>query len=112
MTEVARTNCSTRRSGRSVADVFEDARDYGRIECPGCGNYLSDILAAFRDGRPCPRCGLPSETARQVYEARRSGVDEELERKYLDALKRAIAAEAEARELRERIDVIREAATR
>jgi hypothetical protein len=92
--------------------VFEEARDYGRIECPGCGNYLSDILAAFRDGQPCPRCGLPADTARQVHEARRKGVDEETERRYLDALKRAIAAEAEARDLRERLDVIREAANR
>ena len=95
-----------------MIDVFEDARDYGRIECPGCGNYLSDILAAFRDGSPCPRCNLPAETARQVLEARRRGADEELEQKYTDALRRALGAERERDELRERMREIREVANR
>lgn len=95
-----------------MIDVFEHARDYGRIECPGCGNYLSDILAAFRDGSPCPRCDLPAETARQVLEARRAGADKELERKCRDALKRAQEAERERDDLRERMREIREVANR
>lgn len=92
--------------------MFEDARDYGRIQCPGCENSLFEILEAFQGGMPCPRCDLPAETARQVYEARRKGVDEELERKYLGALKRAMEAEQERDDLRERMREMREVANR
>lgn len=95
-----------------MIDVFEDARDYGRIECPGCGNYLSDILMAFRDGSPCPRCGLAADTARQVLEAQQRGADETLRQGYTDAMKRALEAERERDELRERMREIREAANR
>lgn len=95
-----------------MLDVFEEARDYGRIECPGCGNYLSDILMAFRDGSPCPRCGLPADTARQVLDTQRKSADETLKRNYLDAMKRALEAERERDELRERISDIREVANR
>lgn len=95
-----------------MADVFADEHEIGRITCPGCESHLSDILAAFRAGEPCPRCDLAAETARQVYEARRKGADEELERKYLDALKRAMEAERERDDLRERMREMREVANR
>jgi hypothetical protein len=95
-----------------VADVFADEDGIGRITCPGCENHLSGILAAFRAGEPCPRCDLPAETARQIFESRRKGADEALERKYLDALKRAVEAERERDDLRGRMREIREVASR
>lgn len=93
-------------------DAFADEQEIGRITCPGCGNHLSDILAAFRRGAPCPRCDLPAEVARQVLEAQRKGADETLRQAYTEAVKRALDAERERDDLRERMWEIREVANR
>lgn len=95
-----------------MADVFADAEDYGRIECPACGQNVFAILQAFREGEACPYCGLPADVARQVIEAQRKGADEKLRRAYTEAMKRALDAERQRDELLERMNTIREAAWR
>jgi hypothetical protein len=95
-----------------VTDAFADEHEIGRITCPGCGNHLSAILAAFREGAPCPNCGLPAEAARLVLDAQRKGADETLRQACTDALKRALEAERERDDLRDRMREIREAANR
>lgn len=95
-----------------MTDVFADENEIGRIQCPGCENSLHAILVAFREGDPCPRCGLPADVARQVYEAQRKGADEALREMYTAAMKRALDAEQERDDLRERMREIREAANR
>jgi len=95
-----------------MADVFADEGGYGRIECPGCENSLSAILGAFQAGEACPSCGLPAAAARQVFEARRKGAEEGLTRAYAQVLKRALDAERERGDLRERLMEMREVANR
>lgn len=95
-----------------MADVFDDPEGYGCIQCPGCENSLFEILEAFREGRPCPRCDLPADVARTVIEARRKGAERGLQEKYLEAVKRAVDAERECDALRERMRDIREAVHR
>jgi hypothetical protein len=95
-----------------MTDVFADPEEIGRITCPGCENHLSSILRAFRDGEACPSCGLPADVARQVLEARRKGAEEGLQRKYLEAMKRALDAERERDDLRERLLEMRKVANR
>jgi hypothetical protein len=34
-----------------------------KTTCPGCESYTSGVLAAFRNGEPCPYCGLAAEDA-------------------------------------------------
>jgi len=97
---------------RKVIDAFADEHEIGRITCPGCENHLSSILAAFREGAPCPSCGLPAEAARMVLDAQRKGADETLRQAFADALKRAQEAERERDDLRERMRDIREVANR
>lgn len=36
--------------------------------CPACRNHTQSIHHAFRDGEPCPRCGLPTAIAVKVLE--------------------------------------------
>lgn len=95
-----------------MADVFDDDQGIGRITCPACGNHLFEILSAFREGQPCPRCDLPADTARVVIEAQRKGADRVLLEKYQETLKRALEAERERDELRRRMREIREAVHR
>lgn len=95
-----------------MIDAFDDPHEIGRITCPGCDNHLSAILAAFREGAPCLECGLPAEVARQVIDAQRKGADETLRRGYTDAIKRALEAERERDDLRERMREIRGVAGR
>lgn len=95
-----------------MTDVFADAEGYGRIQCPACGQNVFAILQAFRDGDPCPYCGLPADAARTVLEAARRGADEKLRRAYSEAMKRALDAERQRDEVLERMGVIREAAWR
>ena len=83
-----------------------------RMECPACENDLWRILQAYEAGEPCPECGLPADAAREILDARKRGADELLERKYTEALSRAMKAEGEAGELRERLKQIREFANR
>ena len=95
-----------------MTDVFADEEGIGRLTCPACGNHLFEILQAFRDGQPCPRCDLPAAAARQVLEAQRKGADAELLGKYQEAMKRALTAEQELGELRARMREVREVANR
>jgi hypothetical protein len=92
--------------------AFDDPDEIGRIECPGCENSLSSILAAFREGGPCPECGLPAAAARQVLDARRKGAEESLTKAYTQMLKRAVDAEGERDDLRARLLEMREVANR
>jgi hypothetical protein len=36
--------------------------------CPACRNHTQSIHHVFRDGEPCPRCGLPAAIAVKVLE--------------------------------------------
>ena len=95
-----------------MSDVFADAEEYGRIQCPACGQNVFAILQAFREGEACPYCGLPSDAARMVLEAARKGAEETLRQAYAEAMKRALDAERRNADLLERLGEIREAACR
>lgn len=69
-------------------------------ECPGCDSWTSAVGEAFRDGDPCPYCGLPAEAVRLIDEARERHVSEDLITRYAAADERARKAETEARRLR------------
>lgn len=45
------------------------------MDCPGCGNYGSDVMSAFNRGDPCPRCGLSAHAAMEVLATRVSRAD-------------------------------------
>lgn len=80
-----------------------------KAECPGCGSCTSAIWSAFREGRPCPVCGLSAAAADEVLAARRKSADKELVAKYEEAIKRADKAEAALRRAEWRLGHINEA---
>jgi hypothetical protein len=42
-----------------------------KMTCPGCDAHTSAVGIAYRDGDPCPYCGLPAEeTLQRVKTAR------------------------------------------
>ena len=61
-----------------------------KTTCPACDSETSAIGMAFRDGEPCPYCGLPAEAAEAVMEARKREEASEL------VLERMAKAEARA----------------
>lgn len=80
-----------------------------KMVCPACDSWTSSVGIAFRDGEPCPYCGLPADTARVVIEARARRADEDLVARVLEADQRAVKAEAEAAVLRARLNEVRRA---
>jgi hypothetical protein len=67
--------------------------DLKRI-CPGCDSWTSAIGAAFRDGEPCPYCGLPAEAAHLIDEAQERNVSQKVLDRLAAAEIRAAKAEA------------------
>lgn len=61
--------------------------------CPACDSETSAIGMAFRDGEPCPYCGLPAESAEAVMEARKRGATEQVLERMAKAEARAAMAE-------------------
>lgn len=61
--------------------------------CPACDSETSAIGMAFRDGEPCPYCGLPAEAAEAVMEARKRGATEQVLERLAKAEARAAMAE-------------------
>lgn len=76
-----------------------------KMECPGCTSYTSSVLAAVRDGYPCPYCGLSALTIEEVNAVREYRANEELKEAMAAALIRAERAEAERDELRSRLEM-------
>ena len=50
--------------------------------CPGSNSWTSSVGIAFRDGEPCPYCGLPAEAVALLDAAAERG----LERAVVDRL--------------------------
>ena len=61
--------------------------------CPACDSETSAIGLAFREGAPCPYCGLPAEAAEAVIEARKRGASEDILERMAKAEARAAVAE-------------------
>ena len=64
-----------------------------KMACPACDSETSAIGLAFRDGAPCPYCGLPAEAAEAVIEARKRGASEQVLERMAKAEARAAMAE-------------------
>lgn len=78
-----------------------------KMTCPACDAHLSSVLQAFREGDPCPVCGLPADAASAVLAAQKRGADVELVERLTKAEQRAGKAEAEAMRLREKLQRIK-----
>ena len=78
--------------------------------CPACDSETSAIGMAFRDGEPCPYCGLPAEAAEAVIRARRRGAAEDVLERMARAEARAARAEARLARLLGAVDDIERAA--
>ena len=74
--------------------------------CPACDAHTSAIGAAFRDGEPCPYCGLPAEAAAAFDRAVTRGADEDMAQRAAQAEQRAAVAEARVAMLQARLDRI------
>ncbi len=69
------------------------------------------MLAAYREGAPCPYCGASAEVVAEVLSARQRAADADIQARYESALLRADRAEAELRRLRARVNAFRRAFT-
>jgi hypothetical protein len=49
-----------------------------KATCPGCESWTSAVGLAFREGRPCPECGLSALAALEVTAAKKRGADAKL----------------------------------
>ena len=76
-------------------------------DCPACEAWTSSVGVAFRDGNPCPYCGLPADAAEEFDRAIKRGADGDLAKRMADAEQRAAKAEREAVRLRHVIATIR-----
>lgn len=80
-----------------------------RLECPACESETSTVLIRFRDGEPCPYCGLSAAAMAEIFDARKRGADKALMTKYTEAVKRADKAEREVSHLRSKLSRIEQA---
>lgn len=79
------------------------------MTCPGCDSRTSSVLAAFRNGEPCPYCGLSTRAAAEIEHIRESKANVEIKQMAEEATKRAETAEHQVRILRYRIGRIESA---
>lgn len=77
-------------------------------QCPACLSWTSGVLAAFRDGLPCPYCGLPADAAANFARAQEVGVEKAIVERAIAAEMRAVKAEARVVELTEILARVRE----
>jgi DNA repair exonuclease SbcCD ATPase subunit len=82
-----------------------------KMVCPGCESYTSGVLAAFREGRACPVCGLSAEAAQAVEEAQARHADEVVTKQLTDALKQMDELKRESDTLRYRLNQVERALT-
>lgn len=75
--------------------------------CPGCDAWTSAVGAAFRDGLPCPYCGLPADAAHAIDVARDRKVADDILERVAAAEIRAAAAERRVADLEQAIDKAR-----
>lgn len=66
-----------------------------KATCPSCDAHLSSIYRAFREGAPCPNCGLPAEVAAQVDAIRTRYLDDDRTEQLEDAIAARGKAEAQ-----------------
>lgn len=67
------------------------------MTCPGCDSESSSVLSAFRDGDPCPFCGLSAQAAAEIDRIHQTRADEALKTQVKTAIKERDAAQREAR---------------
>ena len=80
-----------------------------KMTCPSCDSHTSGILAAYRDGQPCPVCGLSPEATAQIEAIQDSRANDAAKQIAEDAIKRADKAEREASLLRTRLHKVEDA---
>lgn len=79
------------------------------MECGGCNAYTSSVLAAVRDGRPCPYCGLSAGAILEIAGVRRRKADEGLKERLETVVVERDRAIAEAGRLRKMLTAVRSA---
>lgn len=80
-----------------------------KYECPSCKSYSSRIYDVFEgEYENCPNCGLSGEAMREIHRARESHANAEVKAKFEALTVRAGKAEAEAANLRHKLDRIQE----
>jgi DNA repair exonuclease SbcCD ATPase subunit len=74
-----------------------------KMTCPACDSYTSSILQAFKDGRPCPVCGLSNRAAHEVLDAERRAITEEMAEKVRLAVLERDRAQVEVQRLQRKL---------
>ena len=79
--------------------------------CPACDSWTSAVGIAFRDGEPCPYCGLPAEVVPILDAAEKRGLDRTLIERTAQAEVRAVNAEAETERMKAALRRIKDEAS-
>ncbi|MFG3340551.1 hypothetical protein [Glycomyces sp. NPDC048151] len=77
--------------------------------CPGCNSWSSSIGIAWRNGDPCPSCGLSAAAAAEIDEIRDKRGNDELKERLEKALLERDAALREVSRMYEQFSVILDA---
>lgn len=79
------------------------------MSCPACGSHSSAVLAAFREGLPCPSCELSAAATAEVLAIQRSRADGQLQERLAVEIRRRNTAEVQAERLARQLDAVRRA---
>lgn len=82
-----------------------------RAWCPACDGETSTLKSAFDHGEPCPYCGLSADAAAYILDLREHGAEALTLEHLAKAERRAERAEAAEREVRGRLNQIRQLVT-
>lgn len=80
-----------------------------KMTCPACTSHTSSVLSAYREGEPCPYCGLTVDATQQILTIQRSKASEDVKRMAQEAVERAARAEAEVRRLERIVERVNDA---
>ncbi len=80
-----------------------------KMTCPGCNAWTNAVGYAYRDGDPCPECGLPHSATEAVLTARKSSADEKLRAEYERVVVEWGKVTAECEALRARLRAVDDA---
>jgi hypothetical protein len=80
-----------------------------KMTCPACDSHTSSVLAAYREGGPCPVCGLSAAAGAEILRIQDVRADEALKAELAEALKRADRAESERDKLARKLDRVSKA---
>jgi hypothetical protein len=67
------------------------------------------VLIAYRDGQPCPYCGLSFEAATEITRIQQTRADDELKTQLAEAIKARETAERTAARLEHQLARVRQA---